>query len=657
MVIGLEYRDVPHGANPGDIDAEAVRQHLEQLLLSRCLGASDRLRQLLRYLVEHALSDGGARLKEYTIGVDVFKRGADYDPQVDSTVRVHTGKLRDKLREYYLTEGRDSSVRIELPKGSYVPVFHTHRHLPSDGAPPPQADAQLAGTEVARPARLPHRGWVLVLAVLTICTVLAFLLYRLTGHQATRGPGFRSIVVLPFRDISPQSDQAYFCDGVTEEIIATLSRIEGLAVVASTSAFAFKDKPQDVRAIASQLNVGTVLEGSIRKSGNHVRVTVQLIGAPDGYQLWSATYDRELTDVLRVQDEIAQSVANTLQVSLTRYKVLRSPKPQTTNIEAYNLYLQGRHRWYERTEAGLRSAIKYFEQAVRLDPAYARAYAGLADAYVQLDGWEFARPSDTMPKAREYVNKALALEPLLAEAYVSLGAIYETYDWDPDAARREYARAVALDPGYLTGHWWYAAWLDAAGQAPDAQREWEYALRLDPLSIPVLIDAAVSPALKESGAQDALALCRRAIDIDPAQSLSYRVMGNVLESVGRRQEAVLALEKAVTLAPEYPATLADLAEMRVRQGRRADALSILDRLLAMERTRYVPEYIFARLYFALGDERRAIDWLRVARRERSPRLGWFLIAGGKYRTWEYGWNINPAFKALVLKVLSESEQK
>jgi serine/threonine protein kinase/Tfp pilus assembly protein PilF len=466
----------------------------------------------------------------------------------------------------------------------------------------------------------------------------------------------KSIAVLPFTDLSPQRDQEYFCDGITDELITALSKVRGLQVVARTSAFAFKGKSQDIRMIGQQLNAGSILEGSIRKSGNRIRVTAQLVSAPDGFDLWSETYDRELTDVFSIQEEISRSIASALQINLFRDPAAAQTKPQTTSFEAYNLYLQGRHYWYYRTEAGLRNAAAYFERAIQLDPQYARAYAGLGDVYVQLDGWEFVRPHEAMPRAKEYVDKALSLDPTLAEAYVSRGAIFLTYDWDPKAAGRDYARAVELDPTYITGHWWYASWLGANGQRDEAQRHWESALKLDPLSVPVLVDASLVHYAASNKLDTAQTVLRKALDIDPTNSLAHRHEAIVLALLGKQPEADAALERAVALAPDYPAALADLAAARVRQGRTAEARQILERLQSMAATRYVPAFVMAIVYFALGDEPQTLKWLGAARDERSPRLGWFLIKDGHYHVFDYGSNLAPEFRVLVRQVLADSRK-
>jgi serine/threonine protein kinase/Tfp pilus assembly protein PilF len=471
---------------------------------------------------------------------------------------------------------------------------------------------------------------------------------------AASRPQPRSIAVLPLQNLSDDPSQEYFADGMTEEIISVLSKIRDLRVVSSTSVFAFKGRPQDVRAVARELHVGAILEGSVRKSGSRIKITAQLVSIPDGYHLWSETYDREFTDVFQIQEEISQSIANTLKVKLSGAQ--EGPRtPQTTNVEAYNLYLEGRHYWYNRSESGFRNAAAYFERAAQLDPQYARAWAGLADVYVQLDGWELARPREAMPKAKEYAQRALSLDPGLAEAYVSLGAIYETYDWDPQQTERAYARAVALDPTYITAHWWYASWLEAAGRATEADREWERALQLDPRSVPVLIDSAKYRLEAHGKVLDALLLYRKAIDIDPTQSLPYRYQAWALESVGKRQEATAAFERAAALAPDHPGALSDLTELRVRQGRTAEAPQILDQLLSLAKKQYVPSFVIGKIYFALGNRQQALKWMVAAREERSPRLGWYVIADGKYRPFDYGSRLNPEFVALIHRVLADRQ--
>jgi len=257
-----------------------------------------------------------------------------------------------------------------------------------------------------------------------------------------------------------------------------------------------------------------------------------------------------------------------------------------------------------------------------------------------------------MPKAKAYINKALSLEPLIAEAYVSLGAIYVTYDWDSEAAGREYARAVALDPAYVTGHWWYGCWLYAVGRHQEGRPEWETALRLDPLSNAILLDVAeIEAALGR--VEVALSLCRKAIAIQPSFSVPYRCEANMLDLLGQRPEAKVALEKAVGLSPENPAVLAELAALRMREGRRAEAQDILRRVLSMSQTRYVPAFVIAKMFFILGDERTAVEWLERAREERSPRLGWYIGDLAKTNVFDYASKTDARFTQLIAKVLSD----
>ena len=463
-------------------EVQAARRQLERVLASPGFSRNKRLGRFLQFIVEQHLEGKDGEIKESVIALEVFGRGPDHDPKQDSIVRTEATRLRARLGEYYLGKGKDDALVIELPKGGYAPVFRQATVEPA--ILKTAAGIQMETRKTSdRKNRLTIAAWIGLLAVAALSGLAVF---RSTRKSSIPRPE-KSIAVLPFLDLSPTKDQEYFCDGMTDELISELARIDGLRVVARTSVFAFKGKPQDVRQIGNQLNVATVLEGSIRKDGDHLRITAQLISVPDGYHLWSESYDRELKDVFAVQKELSRSIAGALQVSLGGPPAAVT---DTSNLEAYNLYLLGRYHWSKRSEPELDAAVRDFEAAVQLDPTYARAYAGLADAYVQLSRWASRNPRETMPRARRYALRALELSESLAEAHTSLGAIHLFYDWDIAAARREYQKAIALNPGYVTAHWWYAFLLMASGQLQDARRELDQALRLDPLSVPILVDAA-----------------------------------------------------------------------------------------------------------------------------------------------------------------------
>jgi adenylate cyclase len=298
-------------AGPPPTNPEIIRQHLEVILSSPSFASSERLRKLLRHLVESSLAGQASLLKEVTIGLDVFGRGPDFNPQIDSTVRVHVSKLREKLREFYFTDGRTCPLRIEIPRGSYVPVFaRTEAHDPSPPAPPPR--------RAGKPPFLQYRMWAVALLLILGATVPAFLHYR---EQSRAALAANAILVLPFRDLTAKGDLGYFCDGLTEEVVSSMSRLEGIRVVPSSTSFALKGKSVDVRALASELRVGSVLEGSVRRFGTHVRVTVKIVSAPDGNPLWTQSFDREFNDIFTIQDEVAAIISKSTQQVVTRQLV------------------------------------------------------------------------------------------------------------------------------------------------------------------------------------------------------------------------------------------------------------------------------------------------------------------------------------------------
>jgi TolB-like protein/Tfp pilus assembly protein PilF len=599
----------------GRFEVEAALRELERVLASPGFCRNERLCRFLRFIVEQHLEGKDGEIKESVIALEVFGRGPDHDPKQDSIVRTEATRLRARLGEYYLGKGKDDSLVIELPKGGYTPVFR-------QAAVEPPA---MTNNPAARKNGLTTAAWIGLLAVAALSGLAVF---RPTLKSSIPRPE-KSIAVLPFLDLSSTKDQEYFCDGMTDELISELARIDGLRVVARTSVFGFKGKPQDVRQIGNQLNVATVLEGSIRKDGDHLRITAQLISVPDGYHLWSESYDRELKDVFAVQKELSRSIAGALQVSLGGPPAAVT---DTSNLEAYNLYLLGRYHWSKRREPELDLAVRDFEAAVRLDPTYARAHAGLADAYVQLGRWASRNPRETMPKARQYALRALELNESLAEAHTSLGAIHLFYDWDITAARREYQKAIALNPGYVTAHWWYAFLLVASGQLQDARRELDQALRLDPLSVPILADAA--RLYRESGDESgAFSMARKALELDPASTIARVNMGLALAAQNRLPEALAAFEEAAAADPENAGALEFLAAGHARLGQRRSAESVITRLLTLSNRKYVACEV-ATAYASAGHSDQALTWLERTVGERSTCIPWL-------RTGHFGGALNP----------------
>jgi len=351
-----------------------------------------------------------------------------------------------------------------------------------------------------------------------------------------------SIAVLPFTDMSADGDMEYFGDGMAEEILNVLAKLPGLKVAGRTSSFSFKDKELDLRAIGQALQVATVLEGSVRRSGSRIRITAQLIRADDQFHLWSETFDRRFDeDVFVVQDDISRAIVDALEIKLSGGESSSMARQRgTANLEAYNAYLLGRFQWNRRTREGVLGSIETFKRAIALDPEYAKAYAGLADAY--LISWNFGwmKPRDGYPLARQAVDRALQIDPLLADAHTSLAAIQAWYEWDFVAAEQSFNRAMELDPGNAFAHYWFGTILDYMNRPDEALKQLKLALQLDPLALQVR--NGLSNHLQWLGELDAaIASYQETLRIDPAFHNARRWLSLTYLEAGRPQEALDAL--------------------------------------------------------------------------------------------------------------------
>ncbi len=327
-------------------------------------------------------------------------------------------------------------------------------------------------------------GWKIATYV-SFAIILAFIAFYLIntreGSEVQAEIG-KSIAVLPFMDMSPAKDQEYFCDGITEELINALTQMEGLKVIARTSTFAFKGKNEDIREIGKNLDVETLLEGSVQKSGNRLRITAQLIKAADGSHLWSQQYDRDLEDVFAIQDEISLAITDVLKVKLLGDAENSIQTRQTKNIEAYNLYLRGRYFWNLRTEEAVRRSIDYYNQAIELDDNYALAYTGLADTYFIMAWWGYYPEEEAYKKSQEYAKQALSLNENIAEAHATLGGIATWYEWDWEKSMQELQRAISLNPNHATAHQYYSETMDILRNYKASREHIDIAINLNPNS-------------------------------------------------------------------------------------------------------------------------------------------------------------------------------
>ena len=431
-------------------------------------------------------------------------------------------------------------------------------------------------------------------------------------------PDVPSIAVLPFRNMSADPEQEYFCEGMAEEIIDALARLDGLRVVARTSAFRFKGQSPDLREVGEKLNVATVLEGSVRKAGNRLRINAQLINAKDGYHLWSERYDRDMDDVFAVQDDIARTVVDKLKVKLLGAADEPVVKQPTDNLEAYNLYLQGRYYRMRFTGAALESGLECFTRAVVLEPSFAQAHAGVA--YVQAVrsalSLTAAAPHTVMPEAKESALTALALDETVVDAQTALAFVRHYYEWDWAGAERAYRRALDLDADDAFARSHYALLLGQQGRANESVAEARSAVEGAPVSLlsrVVLVLILVLARRFDVAVTEA----RAAIILDPSYAYMHNALSWGLAGLGRNDEAVEAMRRATILAPGDPVLLAALGLWLGLAGQRQEPLTILKDLEQRRNQEYVGGFCLAIVCLGLGDHDQAISWLQHGAEERD----------------------------------------
>jgi TolB-like protein/Tfp pilus assembly protein PilF len=496
-------------------------------------------------------------------------------------------------------------------------------------------------------------GRKIVAVTIALAVVAAGLfVYQLVRERSTSTPrqseaatvSNKSIAVLPFDNLSRDPDNAYFCEGVQDEILTRLAKVADLKVISRTSTQHFKSAPENLPEIAKKLGVMHILEGSVQKANDQVRVNVQLINALTDAHLWADTYDRKLTDIFAVESEIAKTIAETLQAKITGSEKNSIAKAPTANPEAYELYLKGRFFWNKRSGVDLRKAIEFFNQAIAKDPNYALAYAGLADSYLLLPNYGGAATADVVPQARAAVAKALELDDSLAEAHASLGLL-DTLDLRLERAITHLERAVQLKPNYATGHHWLGLGHLSLGHFDQAIAEGKRATELDPLSVIINADLAWTYASAHR-LDEAEAQARKTLEIDPRFFLAHYYLGGIRQAKGHPTEAIAEYQQAFDLNGDFY-SLAALGQAYARAGNKAEAQKVLARLNEEAKSRHVAAYAWALLYLGLGDKNRALDELETAYQRGDTNYLFVLKVDPLFEDLRG----QPRFEALVQKVV------
>ncbi|HET7104788.1 MAG TPA: tetratricopeptide repeat protein [Terracidiphilus sp.] len=522
-------------------DAEVIKQQLERILASRVFFLSQRSRAFLRYVVEKAIL--GHVPKEYEIAVGVFERSPDYDPTVDATVRVEASRLRSRLREYYTAEGQQDPVLIDIPKGGYACVFTLCERHADDGAgwshgeaakPAQAASPALEGS--GKRGRIAGMGRGTLWAVTLGCSLAtaALAAWNLMRWERAREP-IRSLAVLPLQNLSGDLGQNYFAAGMTDELTTELARIHGLRVVSRTSAVAASRSQSSLPQIAAALKVDAVVEGSVSRSGNEIRITAQLIDARSDKHLWARSFEGQATNILSLQDTVADEIAAQAQVALQAAPAT-GQATQSIAPDAHDAYFRGLY-FFEKQD--FERSIESFRKAISLDPNYAAAYAELATALDAQTTFQSARPGADMDEALKDAKRAIELDPENGVAYTELGSIQTIYTWDWPAAERNLLRGIALSPSSSIGEMKYAVYLDAVGRPDEAVEHERRALDLDPMSFFMTRRLGVTLFLARHYRQ-ALYELHEAAEMEPDRADSFdNWVSAVLEMQGKQAEAVL----------------------------------------------------------------------------------------------------------------------
>ncbi len=527
---------------------------------------------------------------------------------------------------------------------SELDAWRQSRKLRLDEEPVLEAPADLDGQQTTVPG---GRRWFVLSAAVVILAALLTLVYVATRSRAGDAgrPKIRSLAVLPLQNLSGDPSEDFIADGMTEELIGRLSRIHGLRVISRTSSMHFKNTQRALPEIARMLAVDAIVEGSLVREGQQIRVHAQLIRAATDEHIWAGEYQRNYESILEVQGEVARSIVEQIALNLSPEERARLVSGRPVDPQAYENYLKGRYYFSQRTEDALHKSIASFQQAITSDPGYAPAYSGLAEAYAML-GFRGGLPSkDALSGAKKAALKAIELDNLLAEPHASLAFIAETYDWDWPGAEREYKQALELNPSYAQAHNWYAGYLTYTGRFNEGIAEAMRARELDPLSLP--LNNALAGRLLAGGRYDeALGQVQRTLELDDHFAPAHQTLGWIYLHSGKQKEAIREFQHALELSGAEDTDIQlDLGFACAVSGQREEARRILVKLEQMHQQGIAPSASVAILYGALGESNEAFVWLEKAYQERDPQLT-YLKAGRRFEPLRE----DPRFRQLVRRV-------
>jgi TolB-like protein/Tfp pilus assembly protein PilF len=448
--------------------------------------------------------------------------------------------------------------------------------------------------------------------------------YRFIGKFETERPRFRSLAVLPLENLSHESEQEYFAEGLTEALITTLAKIGELRVISRTSVMVYKGAHKPLPQIARELQADGIIEGTVLRSGERVRISAQLIDAKTDTHMWAETYDRDMRDVLDLQSEVAQAIAKKIRVTLTPLEQADLAQTRPVDPEAYEAYLKGRYHWNRRSGDGLPKAVRYFQEAIAKGPNFAAAYSGLADSLSSLGIFGFVSPSDGFGKAKDLALRALELEPGLAEAHASVAWVALWYDFNFQRAEREFERAIELDPRYATAHAWFGWYLALIGRQEEAYTECQRAVRLEPLASAIQYSFGCVHWMARRYDQ-AIEQLQKALDFEPNFSWSHGFIGLAYQGKCMYEAAVAALQKTVELSPHSTLSLLGLSEAYALAGRREEARKVFAQVEDLSKQQYVLPYFRARVHAALGEQDNALDWLETSYQERTSHIAFLKV--------------------------------